>query len=60
MARIIDEKFLAHICPYRFHRYKQDSHVELETYCSIPPQDYGNEPECKYQCTQEVKEAEND
>lgn len=60
MARIIDEEFLAHICPYRRHRYKQDSHVEIETYCSFPPQDYGHEPECKYQCTQEVKEAEDD
>lgn len=60
MTRIIDEKFLDYICQYRRYRYKQDSHVELETYCSIPPQDYGSEPECKYQCTQEVKEAENE
>lgn len=55
MERIIDEWFLARICQYRRDRFKQDSHVELETYCSIPPQNYGHEPECKFQCCKECE-----
>lgn len=55
--RIIEEDFLRHICPYRFPRYKQDSHVEMDILCALPPQKYGCEPNCKFQCTKEyIKE----
>jgi len=59
MARIISEMFLEHICPYRCSRYKEDSHIEMETYCALPPQNFGNEPECKYQCTIELGGKDN-
>lgn len=57
MTRLIKEDFLDRICKYQFIRYKEDSHCECETYCSLPPRDYGNEPICEYQCT---KEADNE
>lgn len=54
MTRLIKESILDEICCYRAVRMKKDSHFEGEYYCRFPPQDFGNEPVCKYQCTKEI------
>lgn len=50
-------KLLQEICPYRTFRYLEDSHAKGELYCQKPPQNYGYEPECNFQC---LKSKENE
>lgn len=45
---------LEDICMYRKWRFKEDSHAEIECYCSREPRHYGYEPLCEFQCM-EVK-----
>lgn len=45
---------LKKVCAHGFLAFDRDSHARGEIYCSKPPQDYGNEPRCDFQCIDEI------